>query len=410
MKKRYLMIFMMLVISSLLFSAYSFPELSAATSGSAADDNDPQSPVKITGEFAYSNEFVVETYYVEHAVALLDMTGFVKRDKEWELPVNGQVLGYMKLDAENNRATFELSLPAQPQGIYNDVDQDNQTEQGVQIFTVGYSPNLTGDVFSDGDDRSLGWPSYLASVKTDSENEDEVTGGRVVIWADESGQQFPSSFGEDGLLFTADDPQMNVPAGFSVIDLDSNPFTIIREREVALPLYEPTDIAVKDFSNQSYSKAFESMFAIASKEYAFNGVDGKQPDWNALHDAVAPKIAQAEKDGDAYSYYLALRDFRHGIPRWDVGSRRRSGSRLQSKTQSWRVWFCRARTGRRHGRGGLCCPRACRTGWHAARRADHQNQWRDVQTAIDKRALIFPQSTDFGARHEKTVFPHARRD
>ena len=406
MKKRYLMIFMMLVISSLLFSAYSFPELSAATSGSAADDNDPQSPVKITGEFAYSNEFVVETYYVEHAVALLDMTGFVKRDKEWELPVNGQVLGYMKLDAENNRATFELSLPAQPQGLYNDVDQDNQTEQGVQIFTVGYSPNLTGDIFSTGDDRSLGWPSYLASVKTDSENQDEVTGGRLVIWADDGGQQFPGSFGEDGLLFTADDPQMDIPAGFSVIDLDSEPFTIIREREVALTLYEPTDIAVKDFSSQSYSDAFESMFAIASKEYAFNGVDGKQPDWDTLHDAVAPKIAQAEKDGDAYSYYLALRDFAMAFHDGHVGL---SGGDLEAVYNQSTVLGGYGFAVRELDDGTVVvvyvqpAGPADQAGMQPGALITKINDV-DVQTAIDNVPLFSPQSTDFGARHEKTVF------
>ena len=62
---------------------------------SPAAQDDTTGPVQITGSFEYTNDFVVETYYVEHAVALLDMTGFVKRDKEWELPVEGQVLGYM---------------------------------------------------------------------------------------------------------------------------------------------------------------------------------------------------------------------------------------------------------------------------------------------------------------------------
>ena len=406
MKKRYLTIFVIFVISSWLLSAYSFLDPSIAASGSAADETEPQSPVKITGEFAYSNEFVVETYYVEHAVALLDMTGFVKRDKEWELPVNGQVLGYMKLDAENNRATFELSLPAQPQGLYNDVDQDNQTEQGVQIFTVGYSPNLTGDIFSTGDDRSLGWPSCLACVKTDSENQDGVTGGRLVIWADDGGQQFPSSFGDDGLLFTPDDPQMNVPAGFSVIDLDSEPFTIIREREVALTLYEPTDIAVKDFSSQSYSDAFESMFAIASKEYAFNGVDGKQPDWDTLHDAVAPKIAQAEKDGDAYSYYLALRDFAMAFHDGHVGL---SGGDLEAVYNQSTVLGGYGFAVRELDDGTVVvvyvqpAGPADQAGMQPGALITKINDV-DVQTAIDNVPLFSPQSTDFGARHEKTVF------
>lgn len=116
----------------------------------------PDGPVLITGEFEYTNEFVVETYYVAHAVGLLDMTGFVERDMEWEIPVEGQVLGYMELDEENNRASFRLSLPAVPEGQFNDVDQDKSSDEGLQIFTVGYNPNLTGGVFSEGDDRSLG--------------------------------------------------------------------------------------------------------------------------------------------------------------------------------------------------------------------------------------------------------------
>ena len=62
----------------------------------------PAGPVLITGSFTYTNDFVTEVYYVEHAVALLDMTGFVLRDKEWEMPVEGQVLGFMDLDAEND--------------------------------------------------------------------------------------------------------------------------------------------------------------------------------------------------------------------------------------------------------------------------------------------------------------------
>ena len=198
----------------------------------------PEGPVLITGEFEYTNEFVVETYYVEHAVGLLDLTGFVLRDKEWELPVESQVLGYLDLDADNNRASFRLALPALPEGQFNDVDQDGQPGRGLQIFAVGYNPNLTGDVFSAGDDRSLGWPGYLASVTTDSENQDEVTGGKLVIWAPDADQKFPSGFGADGLLFTADDPVMAVPAGYSIVDLDADPFAVIRTQTVELTLYE----------------------------------------------------------------------------------------------------------------------------------------------------------------------------
>ena len=35
------------------------------------------------------------------------------------------------------------------------------------------------------DMRHIGWPSYLASLTVDTENQDEVTGGRLLVWAPE---------------------------------------------------------------------------------------------------------------------------------------------------------------------------------------------------------------------------------
>ena len=85
-------------------------------------------PVKITGTFSYSNDFVLETYYVEQAVALADMHGFVIRDQEWVTPVESQVLGYMNVDYDNNKGTFSISLPVLPEGVFNDVDNNNQAD------------------------------------------------------------------------------------------------------------------------------------------------------------------------------------------------------------------------------------------------------------------------------------------
>ena len=310
MKKRTLSFLAVAVIAGFLLSACGLKDLfSGNKKNLIAGEAVPPGPVLITGGFEYTNDFVVETYYVAHAVGLLDMTGFVLRDKEWELPVESQVLGYMDLDAENDSATYRLSLPAVPEGLFNDVDNDSKKEKGLQIFTVGYNPNLTGGVFSEGDDRSLGWPGYLASVKTDSENQDEVKGGKLVIWAVDSEQEFPSDFGADGLLFTEDDSVVPVPAGYSVVDLDQSPFAFITDQVVDITLYEPDDIAVKDFSDLSYTEAFDAFFEIVRKEYAFNGFEGKQPDWDAVYADLQPKVARAEDERDAYGYFLALRDF-----------------------------------------------------------------------------------------------------
>ncbi len=137
MKKRTLSFLAVAVTAGLLLSACGLKDLfSGNKKNLIAGEAVPPGPVLITGGFEYTNDFVVETYYVAHAVGLLDMTGFVLRDKEWELPVESQVLGYMDLDAENDSATYRLSLPAVPEGLFNDVDHDSIKEKGLQIFTV----------------------------------------------------------------------------------------------------------------------------------------------------------------------------------------------------------------------------------------------------------------------------------
>lgn len=264
-------------------------------------------PVELNGKFSVTNDFVF-TYYVENAVALLDMHGFVLRDREWELPLKSQTLGYMSYDPQTKSGEFDLNLPVLPEGELTDVDQDGQTDKGVQIFALGWSPNQSGGPFSEGDDRSRGWPGYLASIRTDSENKDEVNGGRLVVWSPDEHQAFPSGFGEDGLLFTADDPTAPLPQGYTVVDLDTVPFGFIRSAQVEMTLYEPKDAALKDFSDLSYTEAFDRTFEIIRKEYAFNGVEGKEPDWDLLLKELRPRVEKAEREQDPQGFYLALRD------------------------------------------------------------------------------------------------------
>jgi hypothetical protein len=186
-------------------------------------------PYKITGSFTFTNGFVFENYFVENAVALVDMHGFVVRDNYWELPIDSQVLGYMNVDLQKMSGTYELNLPERPEGVFNDVDNNGKTDTGVQIYTVSYFPNLAGGPFSEGDDPSYGWPNYFASVVTDATNNYEVTGGKLVVWAPDANQEFPTGFGPDGKLFTADDPVAPIPAGYTIVDLDQKPFEFIQQ-------------------------------------------------------------------------------------------------------------------------------------------------------------------------------------
>ena len=283
----------------------STPEAAAAQGASPAGSQVD----KISGSYTYTNGIALNTYYVEPAVALVDMHGFVIRSQSWVIPVGGQILGYLKNDPTTKSGTFQIDLPEVPEGTFQDVSHRNLKNGGVQIFTAAYWPNTTGGPYAEGDDTSLGWPTYLTSVKVDTENNDEVTGGKLVVWSPDDQERFPTGFGPDGKLFTADDPVGPLPAGWSVIDLDQTPFAIERSSVEALTLYEGSDIAIKDFSQLSYSQAFQQAFDIIRQDYAFNGIAGKAPNWDALYAEIMPRVKDAEAANDPEAYYQAMVDF-----------------------------------------------------------------------------------------------------
>jgi C-terminal processing protease CtpA/Prc len=297
-------------------------EAPAATPGEAplaTGATSPNSgPALITGDFTYSND-IITTYNVEHAAALVDMYGFVTRDQEWEIPVDSQTLGYMTIDEESKHGEYRLQLPERPLGQAVDVDNDGEQDAGVQVFVTTYWPNYVGSPFSAGDDRSFGWPSYLASTVNDTENEDEVIGGKLVVWSPDGEQQFPTGFGDDAKLFTDDDPVGPIPAGWSVVDLDEQPFAVSQDAEQDLALHEPADITIKDFSKLGYADAFKQMVDKLRLEYAFNGIPDKGPNWDELYATFAPRVEEAERNRDPQAFFDAIQDFTRQFKDGHVG-------------------------------------------------------------------------------------------
>lgn len=297
-----------LVASFALLACGAFTLPFQTTGPGVASISTANEPYQITGSFDYTNP-IINTYYVENAVALVDMYGFVTRNLDWKIPVSSQTLGFLSLDENAKHGTYTLQLPARPTGTIVDVAHDGKQGTGVQVFAVTYWPNLAGGPYEEGDDQAYGWPNYLASVKVDSTNNDEVIGGKLVVWAPDGQQSFPTGFGADKKLFTQDDPVAPIPAGYTIVDLDQSPFTFTKVPQPNLTLYEPKDYAVKDFSNLSYTAAFDQMFQFVKTEYAFNGIQGKQPNWDTLYSQIRPRVQQAEQNKDANAFYLALRDF-----------------------------------------------------------------------------------------------------
>lgn len=297
-------------VSVLLAVALTFSALGVVPATIAGADS---GPVRVTGDFTYTND-IITTYYVEHEAALVDMHGFITRDRAWEIPIDSQILGYLSIDPDAKTGSYAIDLPIAPRGTLNDVDHDGVVDRGVQVFAATYWPNLTGGPYSEANDPSFGWPNYLASVQTDSENHDEVIGGKLVIWAPDANQEIPAGYGPDGLLFTNDDPMAPAPAGWSVLDLDTTPFTQRRDATPSLTLYEPHEAAIKDYSKLSYTAAFDALFASVSTNWAFNDIPSKRVNWNALRAKVRPRVVASEAAKDPVAFDAALRSFILAIP------------------------------------------------------------------------------------------------
>ncbi len=276
--------------------------------------NDEGGPVSITGEVEYTYAFFT-LGVAEPVVILEDQAGFVDRNENFLMPVASQTLGQITSDFFRSPFSYSIALPIEPQGTLRDVDHDGLEERGVQIFAPAYWTNTFGDPYLE--ERDLfggGWSTAYASTRTssDAETQREIVGGKLLIFAPEEGQGFPSGFGEDGLLFTEDDPLVAVPQGYSVVDLDSEPFTFDRARDQVIDLIEPESSALVDYSNLSYTEAFDSLVDKLSKEYAFT--EYKQLDWEQIREELRPQFEAADEEQDSQLYRRGLRDLALAIP------------------------------------------------------------------------------------------------
>jgi C-terminal processing protease CtpA/Prc len=276
-------------------------------------------PKIVTGKVTYTNSFFTSGV-AEPEVILEDEGGFVTRNRKFLIPVQSQVIGEITSDFYTSPFTYSLSLPAEPNGTLHDVAHDGNKSKGVMVFAVAYWTNTWGDPYLEKRDQGGGgWSSDYASTKV-SDNRDtylEVYGGKYLVYAPDDTEQFPSGFGADKKLFTDDDPLMKIQAGWSVVNLDANPFSIDRSEKPSIDLFESTSSAMDDFSKLSYTQAFDKMVDKFTKQYAWTEL--KKIDWSAKTTEFRPRFADAEKANDPHAYALALRDFLWSIPDTHVG-------------------------------------------------------------------------------------------
>ncbi|MFN8491376.1 MAG: S41 family peptidase [Caldilineaceae bacterium] len=276
--------------------------------------NDEGGPVEVQGKVSYTNAFFTEGV-AQPMVILEDEAGFVDRNHGFVFPKSSQTLGQITSDFYTSPFSYTIELPIEPQATLRDVDQNGQKDKGVMVFAIAYWNNTFGDPYlEERDQGGGGWSTAYASTRVSSESDtkDEVIGGKFLVYAPDDKEGFPSDFGADGKLFTKDDPIVGLPAGYTIVNMDTHPFTFDRTHHPVIDLIEPADTALADFSKMSYSKAFDAMIEKMRKEYAWT--DYKHIDWDAEAKEFRPRFVKAEQDKDAKAYLRALRDFSWSIP------------------------------------------------------------------------------------------------
>ncbi len=265
-----------------------------STVPSHAQTNGVQS---LSGNFGVAYESYAPLPFL---VALSDASGYFGSDPIYLPPPEQQVLAQTTGNAA--RGTYRLSLPAAPVARPFDVTGGAQNTQGLFIFDV----RLMSDVASRGY-MVMNEDNIASSLRINIEF--KVTGGKLLAFAADDGQAFPTGYGADGILFTADDPRTTLARGWSLIDLDTTPFSLSREAAPSVPLITTALGDVNDYSQLTDCSVLLTTFLDrVSSVYPFTALYGI--DWQALRARLLPRAASA----DLPTCSLLIREFGNAIP------------------------------------------------------------------------------------------------
>ena len=257
----------------------------------AAPPKDAGGVHTLTGEVTVTNPFILSSR-TDPYVLLADVSQwFVYADEP--APPGQQILAGLDgvtEDPAGYTATYTLSLPIAPKGGPLDVDNGEGEGDGVQVYLVQMVTDAVGDPFV-GPLDGAGYMPYLSSL---------------VVWAPDDAQFFPSDAGEDGQLFTGDDPVAPLGAGWTVVDLDGDEFAFERAGTIEVPLLE-TAGSHTDLAGLDYVDAFDALVADLRGRYAFTEV--KDIDFDALVEEFRPLVVAAERDDDPEAFAVALLRF-----------------------------------------------------------------------------------------------------
>jgi C-terminal processing protease CtpA/Prc len=286
----------------------------------AAQQDDDQGVQTITGEVNYTVGFLQDFGAGAVTVALVDLGDYIRQSQRADrlpdatdrLSLDEQHLGQVTSNPLRSPFRYRINLPMMPPGMLYDVDQDQTDDPGIALMHVAVFVDMFGDPYWD--DRREYAAGFTSTRRSNLfEMRHEFIGGRVLVWSPDAEQGFPAGFGADNLLFTADDPIQIVSPGYTVVNMETEPFTFDRTPEATVTLFEQEQsLQPADYRLLSYDEAFQALINQMRREYAFTTL--KDVDWDALYDEFMPRFQQAELDNDGLAYEMALQEFAWAIP------------------------------------------------------------------------------------------------
>lgn len=271
------------------------------------NNSDPSSgPIRIIGQVSYTSPY----FYLDNPdpyITLYNIAPFYSDEAptSYDWIRKAQQLGMVTSTPYTSPFTYQLLLPTQPAGPYTDFD--TQDDGGIGLYTVNLISNVWGDPF-----LNFEYGDSLSSMSSvvwgyDAEYGNVLIGGSVVIYAPDAEQEFPIAYGADGILFTPDDPLAPLQQGYTVVQIDSEPFQFRRSHTTTIDILEPEEAERIDFTSLTYSDAFDRLIDLMRKEYAYT--DHYDIDWAGLDPTWRQRIVEAENAADYEAYTQTLYDF-----------------------------------------------------------------------------------------------------
>lgn len=257
-------------------------------------------PRVVVGQASSGNFAVMPALYPNPVALMLDVTNILRGQPEIFVADAGQMLGVFTKPLFPLPGEFRINLPIEPTGGAVDLDNDSEDDAGVQVYALSVASNIVYDGYLQQLEQTTGLLSYLKDNISG-----RITEGTFLIYAPDDAQGFPAASGADGEWFTADDPTISLPAGYTVATLSADgAVTLDRSPAITINTIERAEFKSPDFSNQGILESYNSLIDVLQERYVFTEL--RRLDWESIRATYLSAVAEADANQDSVAYFQVL--------------------------------------------------------------------------------------------------------